>query len=216
MFLTPLFKIPEMSKALNLNVQNQSFLVLASSSPRRKELLSQMGLRFTITPSHIDESLLPHENPKDGAKRLALAKAHNVAGKISPSSKPTFVLGADTLVVIGEQILGKPSSPNEATTFLKKLSGQTHRVITGYAIVQCPGTIICSDVNESLVTMKTLSDQEITRYVETGEPMDKAGAYAAQGLGARLIEKIEGLESNVIGLPMEILKPWFKKLGLYP
>lgn len=190
-----------------------STLVLASHSPRRKELLTEAKIPFQIVPAAIDEIFYENESPFEAARRLAMLKALTVAKKIS-SSKDIYVLGADTLVVINKQILGKPEGEASAFQFLKLLSGQTHHVITGYALVKVPDIMIMSEKEVSQVTFKPLTDEIMSAYVATGEPLDKAGAYAAQGQGATLIEKIEGSLSNVIGLPMEKLMPWFERVGI--
>lgn len=184
-------------------------LILASASPRRKELLAALGIKFEIRPSSIPEEINKGEAPRDFALRMAREKAFSQA-----IEKGTYVLGADTIVCIGGEILGKPSGPAQAMEHLQKLSGKTHEVMTGYAIVSPPDKMICEEVATSRVTMKNMNRKEIENYVATGEPLDKAGAYAAQGIGKGFIAKIVGSTSNVIGLPIEELTPWFKRLKL--
>jgi septum formation protein len=182
-------------------------LILASASPRRKELLahllkdfSDIDPCFSIVPAHIDESLIPGESPEDYVTRLAREKAAAVANKISPSLTQTVILAADTSVVIENQILGKPQNDNDAFAMLTKLSGQTHSVITGYAL-----DTICNFV-KTRVSFRKLSDLEIQDYIATGEPQDKAGAYAIQGGAALFVDHIEGSLDNVVGLPTESLR----------
>lgn len=187
-------------------------LVLASASPRRQELLRNAGISFTVQPAHVDETPLPGESARACAERLARAKALEVWRK-DPSG---VVLGADTVVAVDETILGKPSDPQDAARMLRMLSGRVHLVITGVCVVKAainfdvPGV---SDVTaeikgsseSTLVTMIAISDEEIRDYVATGEPMDKAGAYAIQGMAARWIPRIEGDYSNVVGLPVALV-----------
>ncbi len=187
----------------------QPGLILASGSPRRRELLSALGLIFEVVISHVPEIHKKGERADQFAKRIALEKAMSV--KTDPG---TIVLGADTIVVLDGQIYGKPADQREASLFLKELSGRTHQVITGYAILQSPDKIRVNKACQSEVTFKPLTQDVIDEYVATGEPLDKAGAYAAQGKGRELIEKITGSEKNVIGLPVEELIPWFEKLGI--
>jgi septum formation protein len=172
-------------------------LVLASASPRRQELLRNAGIPFTVQPADIDEEPLPGELPKDCAERLAREKAQTV----SRSRPADYVLGADTIVVIDEVILGKPSDAQDAARMLRLLSGRTHAVITGVCLVG-RNAFEKMTSETTLVTMNGLSDDEIRDYVATGEPMDKAGAYAIQGMASRWIPRIEGDYSNVVGLPV--------------
>jgi septum formation protein len=182
-------------------------LVLASASPRRQELLRNAGIPFTVQPADIDEEPLPSELPKDCAERLAREKAQTV----SRSRPADYVLGADTIVVIDEVILGKPSDAQDAARMLRLLSGRTHAVMTGVCLLAPAAKKSESDLTQSLlrtgsettlVTMSEISDDEIRDYVANGEPMDKAGAYAIQGMASRWIPRIEGDYSNVVGLPV--------------
>lgn len=178
-------------------------VVLASASPRRRELLSQVLDRFQIAPADIDESVLPGETAIETGKRLALEKAQ-AAYALHPSS---LVIGADTIVVLAdgglERQLAKPVDRDDAVRMLGELSGRTHTVITGVAIHSPRG--ICVSHGSSDVTFRQLGLREIEEYVDTGEPMDKAGAYAIQAGGGTFVAHIEGSVSNVIGLPLEIL-----------
>jgi len=188
-------------------------LVLASASPRRQELLRRAGISFTVQPADIDETPHEAESPRGCAERLAREKALAVAG-----TRPhDCVLGADTVVAVNNIILGKPEDAADAARMLRLLAGRTHQVITGVCLV---GRAVCSEAppkptgedrelrtasETTLVTMCDLSDDEIREYVATGEPMDKAGAYAIQGMASRWIPRIEGDYSNVVGLPMVLV-----------
>jgi septum formation protein len=177
-------------------------LVLASSSPRRRELLARAGVPFEVLPAEIDERARPGEPPPALAERLAREKALAVARRLGPAP-PRLVLGADTIVVVGEQVLGKPTDPEDAVRLLDLLVGRLHRVLTAVVLAHSAGLAVRARVVESRVLMHAASPEEIRRYVASGEPLDKAGAYAAQGEGRRFIARIEGSESNVIGLPLE-------------
>lgn len=179
-------------------------LVLASASPRRRELLTQAGFIFTVAPASISEDLKPGENPIAYVTRLAREKATSVFAQIPSHDPSTIVLGADTTVVAPNgEVLGKPSDPADASRMLRLLSGATHQVITGVAVVSQTGTEIAAEVTH--VTVLNLSDVEINAYVATGEPMDKAGAYAIQGYAARWIPRIHGCYFNVVGLPLALV-----------
>jgi septum formation protein len=188
-------------------------LVLASASPRRRELLAQAGFTFTVHPAHIPEDPLEGEDPIAYVTRLAREKAQVVFRSLSTEdnakqesdSEPSelVVLGADTTVTLDDEILGKPEDAADAARMLHRLSGRTHRVITGVAVVSAQGVEVAAEA--TAVRFLTLSDQEIDAYVATGEPMDKAGAYAIQGLAARWIPRIEGCYFNVVGLPLALV-----------
>jgi septum formation protein len=188
-------------------------IVLASASPRRQELLRCAGIPFTVQPAEISETPLAGETPRDCAERLAGEKAQAVF-----QSRPQqWVLGADTIVVVDDIILGKPGDADDAVRMLRMLSGRTHAVITGVCIVGpvasnqrsvASNTKAASET--TLVTFCELSDDEIRSYVATGEPMDKAGAYAIQGMASRWIPRIEGDYSNVVGLPVALV---YRMLG---
>jgi septum formation protein len=189
---------------------NSIMLVLASASPRRSELLKQAGYRFRVHPAHINEDPLPGEDPIAYVTRLAREKAEAVFRELtSRESAPRIgqsslaVLGADTTVILDNAILGKPVNAADAARMLRLLSGRTHRVITGVAVVTGDGTEVAAEV--TAVRFLTLSDAEIAEYVAGGEPMDKAGAYAIQGRAARWIPRIEGCYFNVVGLPLALV-----------
>jgi septum formation protein len=175
-------------------------LILASSSPRRRELLTEAGIAFTVQPADIDETHRPGESPLAFTQRLAREKAEAVFAKHPTAT----VLGADTIVVCGEEILGKPSNEADAARMLKKLSGRDHQVITGVALISPSGTQIHAE--STTVTMRKISEEEIKSYIATGEPMDKAGAYAIQGSAAAFIPRIDGDYSNVVGLPLKLVQ----------
>jgi septum formation protein len=188
-------------------------LVLASASPRRQELLRSAGIAFTVEPADIVETPLAGESPRDCAERLAREKALAVAKK----NPEQWVLGADTIVVVGEAILGKPIDAEDAVRMLRLLSGRTHAVITGVCVVEpvvngqwSVASKTKTATETTLVTFCDLSDSEIREYVGTGEPMDKAGGYAIQGIASRWIPRIEGDYSNVVGLPVALV---YRMLG---
>jgi septum formation protein len=177
-------------------------LVLASASPRRRELLTQVGYSFEVHPAHIPEEPRPGEEPVAYVTRLAREKAEVVYAELSSKSSAPLqvVLGADTTVTLDEHILGKPEDAADAARMLRLLSGRTHRVLTGVAVVSAKGTE--ADAEVTAVSFRALTDEEIASYIATGEPMDKAGAYAIQGRAARWIPRIEGCYFNVVGLPI--------------
>ena len=172
-------------------------IVLASQSPRRRQLLGQMGLEFTTQSPEIDEAAFQGRDARDLVQILSREKARWIAGQVDPE---TLVIGADTVVVRDGEILGKPKGEEEARAMLASLSGRTHQVCTGVTV--CRGDKVLTQVEETQVTFRPLTDQEIRQYVSTGEPMDKAGAYGIQGLGALLVEGIRGDYFNVMGLPV--------------
>jgi septum formation protein len=188
-------------------------LVLASASPRRRELLAQAGFTFAVHPAHIPEDPIDGENPIAYVTRLAREKAeavyHELASGDSSIKSPAgeggelVVLGADTTVTLDNQILAKPSDPADAARMLRQLSGRTHYVITGVAVVTGSSTEVAAEV--TAVRFLTLSDEEIESYIATGEPMDKAGAYAIQGRAARWIPCVQGCYFNVVGLPLALV-----------
>lgn len=197
-------------------------LILASASPRRQELLRNAGIPFVIQPTDVPEVFREGELPKPFAERLAREKALAAAHQ----RPDDFVLGADTIVVVDGQVLGKPSDPADAARMLRLLSGRTHEVITAVCLVgrrhnepetrnRKPETAF-EDVRceSTLVTMNPLSEQDIESYVATGEPLDKAGAYAIQGIASRWIPRIEGDYCNVMGLPVALVFKMLREHGL--
>jgi septum formation protein len=171
-------------------------LVLASSSPRRAQLLEMLGLRFRIRPANVDETVRPGETPAAHAERLSIEKARAVAG-LEPGA---LIIGSDTVVVVDGEVLGKPSTPGEAVDMLLRLQGREHTVATGVAVAS--RAHCWSGVEQVAVRFRSFDRELARRYVETGEPMDKAGAYGIQGYGATLVERIEGDFFAVMGLPV--------------
>ncbi|MFQ5457854.1 MAG: Maf family protein [Myxococcota bacterium] len=191
-------------------------LILASRSPRRRALLAEAGFRPEIAPADVDEAPRPGEPPRRTVRRLAVEKARRAAAALGPDG-PAYVLGADTEVVLDGVALGKPAGPVEARRMLRALSGRTHAVITGYAVlpVNAPGgRRIVSAVISTTVEFKKLRNTEIEAYLATGEPFDKAGGYAIQGAGAFMVRRIRGSHSNVIGLPVCEVVETLGALGL--
>jgi septum formation protein len=173
-------------------------LVLASQSPRRSEILRQAGISFTVRTAEVDESTRAGETPADYVRRLAAAKAHAVEAAAGET-----VLGADTTVVVDGEILGKPADAADARRMLARLSGRRHEVLTGICLRQ--GERSTSEYASTGVVFAAMSDREIDEYVASGEPMDKAGAYAIQGLASKFVERIEGDYFNVMGLPVALV-----------
>ena len=173
--------------------------VLASSSPRRRELLSRVGLKFEVFPAEVEEVSVSEQEPGTESIRIALEKAEWVAARLPPGR---WVLAADTIVIIDGEILGKPRDKREARKMLRKISGRRHRVITSWLIMKSPTQVVRKGYVESGVMIKKLDEGAIEAYVDTGEPMDKAGAYAVQGIGAFMVKAIEGSWTNVVGLPL--------------
>jgi nucleoside triphosphate pyrophosphatase len=171
-------------------------LVLASASPRRADVLRQLGLSPQILPADVDESYLPGETPTEHVERLARAKASAAAR----GEQGTLVVGGDTIVLDGEVVLGKPSGPEQAVEMLMALSGRSHEVISGIAIAGAHGMV--SRVVRTGVSFREMSVEEARRYVDTGEPLDKAGAYGIQGLGAALVTGLDGDYYSVVGFPV--------------
>ncbi|HEV2136532.1 MAG TPA: Maf family protein [Terracidiphilus sp.] len=181
-------------------------LILASASPRRRELLAQAGYRFEVRPAHIPEDPRPGEEPITYVVRLAREKAEAVYRELAArdcTAGGLAVLGADTTVVVDGEILAKPEDEADAARMLRRLSGRTHRVITGVALATAEGTEVAAEV--TAVRFVALAEKEIAAYVATGEPMDKAGAYAIQGGAAKWIPRIEGCYFNVVGLPLALV-----------
>jgi septum formation protein len=185
-------------------------LVLASASPRRRQLLAWLGVPFDVLPAEIDEQVLPGEAASDMVVRLARAKAAAVAAR-RPAD---WVLGADTTVEVEGAMLGKPADAAEAVWMLGRLAGREHRVATGFALVAPGGTMRAVEMVQTRVRFRPLDARAIERYVESREGEDKAGSYAIQGLGAGLIERIDGSFTNVIGLPMAEVERALEEAGL--
>jgi len=173
-------------------------IILASQSPRRRYLLERAGLRFVVIPSRFDEAVVTTSIPHDYVRELAMAKARDI-GRTNPES---WVIGADTVVEAGGRILGKPVSTAQARDMLRSLSGRWHQVLTGYCLCRLADERVFADTVSTEVLFKTLTEDEIDWYIQTGEPFDKAGAYAIQGIGTFLVKRINGSYTNVVGLPV--------------
>jgi len=198
-------------------MDNNKTIILASASPRRKNLLEGLGMKFKIIISDIDESFCQDMDPDKAVRCLALKKAEDVLKKID---YPAIIIGADTTVVIDNQSLGKPKDFDEAFRMLSMLSGRSHKVITGIAVIDSNNTSQGPEFNKTFVDsitsevfFKELSGQEIYNYIKTGEPMDKAGAYAIQGIGSIFISQISGCYNNIVGLPIFRLYQILEELG---
>jgi septum formation protein len=185
-------------------------IILASSSPRRRELLGNIGLVFTVDMSEICESQPAGLKPAELARTLSLHKAQAAASRHANS----IIIAADTIGVLGGKILGKPSDASHARRMLTEMSGRCHRVVTGFTVIDSDTGRTVSQTVETKVYFRKLSRVEIAGYVETGEPLDKAGAYAIQGTGALLVERIEGDYNNVIGLPLCALASVLRRFGV--
>ena len=181
-------------------------IILASASPRRKEILQNTKLKFDIEKSDIEEVVLENESPEDMVVRLAYEKAFDVAKR----NTDRLVIGADTIVALDNEVLGKPKDQNEAYQMIKRLSNKTHKVITGISLINLKENKIIKDYVVSFVTFKDLSEDSIKDYINTNESLDKAGAYGIQGYGALLVKNIQGDYFNIVGLPISRLSDLLK------
>lgn len=186
-------------------------VILASKSSRRSDILSNIGLKFDVVKSGCDESYDVSMKPEDVVKYLSYKKAYNVAENLRYDA---LVIGADTIVVLDGMIMGKPKSTKDAFDMLKKLSGRCHTVYTGICVIKTQSLEKLVDFESTIVKIKDLSDEEIENYIKSGEPMDKAGGYAIQGLGSLIVERLNGCYFNVVGLPVYKLSCMLKKFGL--
>lgn len=184
-------------------------LILASASPRRLELLRRLGVPFEVVTSDVGEAW-PSGPAPEGAKALALAKARSVARRLAGA----VVLGADTAVVLEGQVFGKPASPQEARRMLRALRGREHEVVTGVALVEAPAGRETATAVVTRVRMRAYSEAEIDTYVASGEPYDKAGAYAIQGAGGALVGAVDGCYTNVVGLPLTTTRRLLEEWGI--
>jgi septum formation protein len=182
---------------------SRPILILASGSPRRRQLLEMLGIEVAIQPPHIPEIREPHELPQPYVERLAREKAASVSGDL--------VLAADTTVVVEGEVLEKPADPDDALRMLRRLQGRTHQVITAIALKTSGGTLTATDI--TAVTFRPADDAFLAAYVATGEPMDKAGAYGIQGYGAALVEGIQGDFFSVMGLPVRLVLQLLEQAG---
>lgn len=184
-------------------------IILASASPRREQLLKQIGVSFRVIPSEADETNTTGLQPAEYVKQCALAKAKAVAAQ---GNQDDIVIGADTVVALAEVMFGKPTGAVDAVQMLQQLSGRTHSVWSGLAVLAPQRSFVTAV--ETKVTLAELSAQQIERYVASGEPLDKAGAYAIQGLGAVFVKRIDGCYYNVVGLPLQVLSGQLNELGV--
>jgi septum formation protein len=184
-----------------MSERSDPVIILASNSPRRRELLRQIGLSFSTDPSDVDEQVRAGESPESYAVRVALDKARTAAARVGNG----IVIAADTIVVLDDHILGKPADRLDAERMLSLLSGRMHVVITGLAVTDAADGKTVTGISLTRVWFRDLSQHEIASYVKSGEPLDKAGAYGIQGKGALLVKRIEGCYFNVVGLPLSLL-----------
>ncbi|WP_068500032.1 Maf family protein [Paenibacillus kribbensis] len=189
-------------------------IILASTSPRRKELLAFLRLPFEVMPSHADESTPESWTPQQIVETLAVRKAEAVVNVAAQSEEAGLVIGSDTIVVLDGLVLGKPADHADAVRMLTALQGRTHLVYTGVACLHTVTGKTLVRHRQTKVTMKPLSHEQIVAYVNTGEPSDKAGAYGIQGMGATLVESIQGCYFNVVGLPLSLLSDMLSDFGV--
>jgi septum formation protein len=190
---------------------NTKQLILASSSPRRRELLSGLKLEFVVHPSDDNEDVPSGTLPIEMVEMLSLRKARSIMHKFETG----IIIGSDTIVVLNDEVLGKPKDNAEAHSMLTKLQGNVHSVFTGVAIVDVDSGEYKVSHNRTHVKIKSLTDEKINRYIATGEPADKAGAYAIQGFGATIVERIEGDYFTVVGLPVGLLAEMLESFGVH-
>ncbi len=186
--------------------------ILASASPRRSDLLEQLGLDIEIRPTGTDETLLDAEPPMAYVRRLSRAKAEAAAASLDRDDDGWVVIGADTCVALDQQIFGKPTDDADAAAMLRTLSRRPHRVVTGVAVLTAAAAV--TDTETTTVTMTPMTDAEIAWYVATGEPDGKAGGFAIQGIGGAFIESIDGSASNVVGLPLALTRRLLASVGI--
>ena len=191
--------------------QPMKTIILASASPRRKELLERIGLKFEVEPSNYVEDIHSGAKPHELAQKISLEKAKAVANK---HKKNAIIIAADTFIVCEGEILGKPHTENEAKKMLEAINGKPHSVITGFTIIDTENNKELSKSAETKVYVRRLSSSEIDAYVKSREPLDKAGAYAIQGLGSVIVDRIDGDYYNVIGLPLSALTEGLKEFGV--
>lgn len=198
-----------------LDNTQQRPIILASTSPRRKELIASLHLAFDVIPSHANEDTPPEWTPEQTVQELALRKALAVYRGLEGREQEAIIVGSDTVVVLDGEILGKPLDETDAERMLSRLQGRVHRVFTGVACIDAGNGQSLVHYRQTDVTMKELSDATIRAYVQTGEPSDKAGSYAIQGIGASLIDRIEGCYFNVVGLPLSLLSDMLDGFGVH-
>lgn len=191
-------------------------IILASKSPRRRELLEKAGIKFKIAESKFEEYFDPKLNPRELVEKLSLEKAKAVYRKNSRAGgNKAIIIAADTLIVCDGKVLGKPKNEKDAKRMLQFLSGKVHSIITAFTIIDGDLNKIITKSEETKIHMRKINDNEINGYVQTNEPFDKAGAYAVQGIAEKFIEKIEGNFDNAVGLPLNSLMKELKKIGAF-
>lgn len=190
-------------------MENQTKIILASTSPRRQSLLARILKEFQITPSNYEEDMTLKLEPIELAKTLAHGKAAEVA-----KHEKGIIIGSDTFICLGKEVLGKPHTPEKAKEMLQKLSGKTHEILTGLTIINTETKQEIKECEITKITFKKLTQEEIEEYIQTGEPLDKAGAYAIQGKARKFILKIQGSRTSAIGLPLERLSKHLNKMGV--
>ncbi|OMD34890.1 Maf family protein [Paenibacillus odorifer] len=193
-------------------MDNSPLIILASGSPRRRELLSLLGLPFEVITSEADESTPPDWTPERIVRSLALRKAEAVVA--TAGERNAVIIGSDTIVVLDNTVLGKPVDKLDSKAMLTRLQGRTHKVYTGVACLGFPNGKTIVEHRVTSVTMRAMTEEEIAAYIATGEPADKAGSYAIQGLGSILVERIEGCYFNVVGLPLSLLGEMLSEFGI--
>ncbi|MDK8191971.1 Maf family protein [Paenibacillus sp. UMB7766-LJ446] len=193
----------------------QRRIILASTSPRRKELIASLHLAFEVIPSHADEDTPTEWTPEQTVQELAMRKALAVYRGLEGREQDAVIVGSDTVVVLDGDILGKPVDEADAERMLSRLQGRVHRVFTGVACIDANNGQSMVQYRQTDVTMKELSEATIRAYVQTGEPSDKAGSYAIQGIGASLIDRVEGCYFNVVGLPLSLLSDMLDGFGIH-
>ncbi|WP_339243287.1 Maf family protein [Paenibacillus sp. FSL F4-0243] len=193
-------------------MDNSQHIILASGSPRRRELLSLLGLPFEVITSEADESTPPELTPEQIVRSLALRKAEAVVA--AAGERNAVIIGSDTIVVLDNTVLGKPVDELDSKSMLTRLQGRNHKVYTGVACIGLPHGKTIVEHRVTSVTMRAMTENEIIAYIATGEPADKAGSYAIQGLGSTLVERIEGCYFNVVGLPLSLLGEMLSEFGI--
>jgi septum formation protein len=188
-------------------------LILASASPRRAQILRDAGFAFEVRPAHVNETRLPRESAAAYVSRLASSKARLIARKLQAKNKNAFVIGADTVVVAGRHILGKPANAADARHMLRLLSGKKHKVLTGVSIINVFSGRESIHVETTQVQFSRITTRDIREYLATREPFDKAGAYGIQGIGGRFVRRIEGCYFNVMGLPLSRVSSMLRAAG---
>ena len=192
-------------------MSNHPQIVLASGSPRRKEMLTRLGIEMTVIPSHVNEDELPGETPEEHVVRLSIDKAKEVAERADVAGR--WFIGSDTIVLQNNKILGKPADDADAARMLRALSGSSHQVLSGYAIFDRQTGELVADVVSTSVNFRELTESEIAGYIASGEPLDKAGSYAIQGIGGVFVESIDGSYNNVVGMPLCQVVQVLKRMG---